>query len=323
MLKFSIAKAAFVSPQNFVALALLVFVLLAPHQSLASTTVGNGGHVVVCQELAGKQIVPLDIAEAKAQNSKWRYELGPAFYDVRSKVEIAIERLEKFSPKRGAHYRNQIENSFEVLTSATLPKIDDTGALRLKLKPECSLDLAAFQLIEPFSQGQRKIVFSREYYQQMSNNDLAALYLHELVYAEGAALGLTSSSSVRPLVALLAGHELETMSFESFVAQLSAAKLRDFEYFGLNLRLYDDTGTPTPPLFLNGNLKRALSHPGEVLQTSAGPIAISGEVEFYDVGQVSSFHTWDWVEIRTKSGTVLSIKPGSKLKLSPTGEILD
>jgi len=275
---------------------------LIPSSAFSSRRVGNGGNVVVCTkdgtsvenaDPSKLSISTLDIYEARGLNKSYQLDLGKPDLSVDAKIEIFLRRLDGISGARAAFYR-QVYQSFKtqgLTQDEDFPTIADYGKLAVDLPANCAIKQMAIQFFSPFQMNVRKILVNGHYRPYISNDEMAALYIHELVTSEAAEWGATSSASFRPFVAFLASTKLASISDEAFIRETLAAGLMSYECHGFTF-LYDPSlSGHQEPIFQNGTLIEGTIFPGTLLHARSrlgteNMFGIRDRMKFYPSGAV-------------------------------------
>lgn len=249
------------------------FLSLLPSPSPASTSVGNGGHVVICSRNGSETVELLDLFEARSIDSKFQPSLGDSKSSYEEKLKLALERLGRFSPFRARNYSEEWAKVAPTLEFVFRPLRNtvDTGRIHVNIPEGCYVWQVAYQRPSLSGRHDRKWFIQGDIWKKMSDDQRAALILHELVTTESSDWGSTTSEKLRPFVATLVSDRVNRISYQDFVGALRDAGLQTFESWGFQFAFEDFYGEPRLPTFYpNGRLKRA--HILEALAFSVGRI---------------------------------------------------
>lgn len=193
---------------------------------------GNGEFGIQC----GREFHLLDLYEAK-KRYHYYVDLGPAHLTVAEKVEIMLTRLERLVPKVAAYYRQEalkllqtIENKTAFLTGE---KFVTNGNVVLETVSSIPQDIglalvcanAKFYPIARnhyFTSNDLQIFIYERQWNQLDNDNKAALILHELFYAKQQfTIEPRDSSLLRHFIALLSSREVEQLNLGQFLTKIS------------------------------------------------------------------------------------------------------
>lgn len=175
--------------------------------------VGNGGHVLVCNN----SIFVLDYYE-----SIHRYNLSPQIPKLPNPVEIAAKILQRMP-----HCYHQemalalIKNmSFGSKSTEGLPLSQDFG--KVYLPRECKLEQLVLQNPSRGGPGEPTYLINKAHWLKLPPEQQAVIMLHEAFYRMSEqARSLYSSESIRYLVALLISNEQTSDKFEQLLEDLN------------------------------------------------------------------------------------------------------
>jgi hypothetical protein len=259
--------------------------------------VGNGGNVVLCTGNGGSPEVELfDYFEARLLNPAIVFDLGSPSLSAEEKVEYVLKRLEGVSPQRAANYRAFIQSIWtdSHFTDSDLVSVDDSH--NAVMPKNCSLKQVALHLKPQFDPYGKKVLINRPLYLQLDESGKAGLFLHEAIYNEWISFGGgENSSGVRYFNAAISSQT--DLSLKSFINLLTDAGLRQYEFHGLWLELYDpnsaqslgvdfypDTGVVEDAIFIGSDQKLLLKS-GTTLMLSDD---VDGAIQFRPDGTMSS-----------------------------------
>lgn len=241
---------------------LVALLLITSVQSFAGQD-GNGGFGLNC---SGK-ITLLDLYEAK-ERYKYSIDLGPENLSVDQKVEIMLKRLKKinrYAADRYAWFYKHLWTRATVLNGQIVVKNDDIlvgSELAYKsdigsaiLPEDCKL-IALARNLKTVQQGiEQNIFFIGKYWDNLDNNNKAALIMHELIYFDYVTnqlsqigLGLPfneslGSTPVRKIIGFIASKDADNASIEQIFANFSLYKKHEgYNYWLPTLFNFDING---------------------------------------------------------------------------------
>lgn len=263
------------------ALVFVSILLVTTNSAHAGKSVGNGGNIVQCQTRASEL---LDVFEAKELDASWEFGFSNA-NSVDERIEWSLAQLARLSPKRARFYREEAkrlttEASF---VAGAIPQVRDSGPLAVPIPKNCSVLQAAVQVPSALRPNTRKLLISKNAFDQLSLDHRAALFLHEILTAEAAQWGLQESSSLRPLVALLVSKSADVVSLSRFLDALFLAGIQTYEANGLTLSFFDLYGHESRPHFDSRDVVREAQVVfGEAATTASGIFELKGRVLFHE-----------------------------------------
>jgi hypothetical protein len=223
-------------------LSLIAFLIL-PTTGFANTWFdrGNGGLAVQCE---GQNLQVLDLYEAANNPSvKVSFSNAATYTD---KVAELIQRIDKLDPVRAAFYRQAMQSfaaSVEFV-DGDLGLTPDAGLV--VLKRGCELKQVAFQR-NPSLFNKQRYVISRYLWDQLDEDNKAALVLHEVIYFQFMDAGSTEMTSerVRFLNILIHGNVLAGLSQQDYIQALQDMRFLDYSIDGIKISLgeFDGNGT--------------------------------------------------------------------------------
>lgn len=199
---------------------------------------GNGGDAVVCVKADGTTTAELlDYFEARTMRG-FQIDLGGLELTADQKIELALSRLERFSPHRAKEYREKIarfENEAWRPQGMIFRDIPDSAHITL---PEgCTIEQVAIQNEPRFKKDPRYSI-NQDLWNLMDADSQAGLKLHEVIYSEAVAAGQKNSVSTRYLNSFLATKDAETITFVDFDELIRLAGFKYSEIAGVKLRTY-------------------------------------------------------------------------------------
>jgi hypothetical protein len=272
--------------------------------------VGNGGDGVVCRDSDKviRSIELLDFYEARVLRSAV-IDLGAA-PTLEARMQVALQRLERVSPRRAQSYlltMNQFFENAQFLKDTELVDVEDS--LHLILPKGCKIEQLVIQRPKVLP-GEMMYSVNQDLWDHLDLTQRAGLILHEVVYREAIESAHSDSRAARYLTALIASPKFETISQIEFVELLKMLKFTKAELQGAEIQLF----RIKQPLFINesvewlprfpefypsGVLKSAWSWEGSTLQVSGAMLKLGNEpqlmyptpgptLRFYDNGQVQA-----------------------------------
>ena len=195
--------------------------------------VGNGGVVVVCRDARDgvESVELLDFYEARLKLHDFRPSLGPANWDIDTKVAFALSRLARLDQVRSSEYQVEARKFFpNTLFSASLrlPDTKDYGEVP-PLGKGCRIEQLAVRK-KPILKGEIEYTIHEPYWKKLSVDEKAGLVLHEIVYKDAIRLGQKNSVKVRTLVAVVASDRIEGMTpsdYNQLMVQLKMVAQKD------------------------------------------------------------------------------------------------
>ena len=164
-----------------------ILLLVCGAAAQANDRIGNGGGVIVCPNGSGGfNYELLDLYMARTQ-----FHLVADFAGAQGKpyeeiVDAVLSRFAILSPKRAAKYRDGFNNflaNTEFKAGVKLVFIPDTGSQDIPSSCEL-LQVAVQKNINDILPGEKRIVVAKDIWDQMDEENKAALVLHELIYGE-------------------------------------------------------------------------------------------------------------------------------------------
>lgn len=191
-----------------------------PMVALANRTVGNGGHTVQCQN-GSFQV--LDAYEARQYGP---LTLGAPDVNYKSKVETALAPLQELAPYGYINLKKRVQEFYRStrFVDTELQPTNDSGPVRIpgtcKLRQLASQENSALP-------GMRAYFINKSIWSRLSNDDKAALVLHEVffgLFRVDKKRSETRSTEARTLVAQLLNGNIRSYSkteYMNFVKELT------------------------------------------------------------------------------------------------------
>lgn len=183
------------------------------------STVRNGGDLIECQsanpELDGKPFGVLDLYEVRRNNLT--PSLGAPSLDPTSKVKLVLDRLAKVDPTRAANYQGYLDTFFaeaEIAAHLHLPEIPDEAAVHMP-GDDCRITQLAMQQTPALPQDKRYVI-RKEIWDQLDNDNQAALMLHEIIFREARELDQVDSPVVRFYNSQLITDQFHGMNYQQY-----------------------------------------------------------------------------------------------------------
>lgn len=201
---------------RFIKWFLLSIFLTAPLSTRADVrVVGNGGHVVICKDSAGR-MQSIDVLDSYEARHMGVIDLGSSQLSLEAKVEFALARFEKLNKPFANELRARAKEFFKTATyysDLELPESNDEG--QVILGNGCALHQIALQQLSPLPGGKFYIINDR-FWKMLPADDKATLVLHEVVYSYFHDKGATNSKNARLLNAMLIQNKLSDLSPKDF-----------------------------------------------------------------------------------------------------------
>lgn len=194
---------------------LVAILFFLPSTSVLSMALGdskgNGGDVIVCQK--GKAPVEvLDVFEARVMRG-FQLELGGPGVSLEEKLNILINRLEAYSPGRASRYRewgDSFLSEAQFFRGMNFGDVEDSD--HILIPSNCKLKQIIIQQKVDFPEDRRYMV-NEDLWDQLDNDNKAALVLHELIYRE---LQSETSVNVRYFNSFLFSNEISRLTHDEF-----------------------------------------------------------------------------------------------------------
>lgn len=269
--------------------------------------VGNGGDAVVCKTPKGITTELLDFVEARMLLPGYRVDLGAATLSVDAKVELALNRLKRLSPRRAQIYQTMAKQILTdlVLVDGSLSEVDDSRHLQFVLPKGCALAQAALQTEGPIYEKQRWVFIERKIWNALSNDHKAGLILHEVIYKEALFRGHTSSRDARLITALVSGSEIAEMKTETFVSVLLQARFDEIEIQGAVLSVWSCSKFEIKPFDFrfneNGFIEEGCIFESSTVRIQGVDVSVKDRIDFYPTGEIKSVFVENF-EAQTNDG---------------------
>lgn len=198
----------------------------------------NGGDVIFCGPDGATRLGLLDLYEAQ---KLFHWQLVPA--KGQSTEEIFEERMKAFEgrdPVRAALYRGFMQSFSQEARFVPESDFTDVPDEGFKAPPQgCQLRQIVIQYDKPAPDGTRYMI-NESLWNAISNEDRAALLLHEFIYREGRLPenSFKTSSGVRYLNGLIHSTQLKDLSLQEYITHLRAAGFQTITAQGEPLILY-------------------------------------------------------------------------------------
>lgn len=182
----------------------------------------NGGDIIFCGPAAGPQYELLDLYEAQ---KLFQWQLIPARGSSTEEIfEERIKGLEVRDPVRAALYRDfmrSFSHEARFVADSDFTDVPDEG---FKAPPKgCQLRQIVVQYDKPAPDGTRYMI-NESLWNAISNENRAALLLHEFIYREGRLPenSFKTSSGVRYLNGLIHSTKMKDLSIQEYITHLRA-----------------------------------------------------------------------------------------------------
>lgn len=298
----------------------LLILLVYSGLALASgRTVGNGGDVVFCQGKEGQQSFELlDFYEGRVLRGL-KMDLGGSELSVEEKIDKALIRLSRVSPKRAAQYRHQAFTFFSeslFLSDVGLVDVPDSG--HIVLPKNCQILQIANQS-EPLYPEDRRYVIDKDIWDQLDSDNKVGLILHEIVYREAIAIGHINSISTRLLNSNMTSLRIESMNVQQYTEFLQDLGFTTNTVQGIDVVL-NDPQKVNPVFSPHGILLFASVSSAAALDWEGQNLRLRDSVEFYDSGALKKafllgIQTVSWLQQEVSLGPYeMSFFPDGKLR---------
>ncbi len=200
----------------------ILLTFITASSASAWTYKGNGGYAVVCykpEDIKSIQSAELlDLYEGRTIRA-FQLDLGPG-PSFTEHLELVLNRLEAFSPRRAQRYREQAASFLSEARFLTGVDLGDIGNANPIVVPGGCTPKPVVNQREPEFPGDPRYIVQAEIWNALDENSKAALILHELVYRE-----LKQDTSLR------------TRYFVSMISSTEWANLTALTYFALSQRV--------------------------------------------------------------------------------------
>jgi hypothetical protein len=294
-------------------------VLLSSGLAFASgRTVGNGGDVVSCKGSDGTNSLELlDYYEGRVLRGL-KVDLGGADVSIDEKLDLALTRLERVSPRRAASYRQQVKSFISetlFLDDVDLVDVPDSG--HIILPKNCKILQIANQS-EPLYPEDRRFVIDRTLWNQLDKDNQAGLILHEVVYREAISIGHVNSISARLLNSNMTSLRIILMSLQEYTEFLENLGFTTNNIQGIDVVL-NDPKKENPFFSPEGVLKFAWVSPKATLDWENQKIHLRDSVEFDDAGHIKKVFLLG-VQVVDWLGQLISLGP-YEMTFFPDGKL--
>jgi antitoxin component YwqK of YwqJK toxin-antitoxin module len=264
----------------------LLFLTIFKNLTLAANggrTVGNGGDVLKCSlPLNHFEYIVLDWYEGK-EISGLNINLGGPTLSLEDKLNLALKRLVRLSPKRAVRYEQHLLSFFsEVkwLTNGTLIDIPDSD--HKTIPNNCQIFQIANQS-PPILPTEKRYIIDQNLWVNLDDDQKAALILHEVIYREAIEIGHINSISTRVLNELIISTNIDDLSVFEFTKILKDLDFKENAIQGVAIDLDQYEFYP------NGNLKTAKVIPHSTFQWNGSIFSLRDKIDFFEDGKVQTF----------------------------------
>jgi hypothetical protein len=275
--------------------------------------VGNGGNALLCLQPDGKTTTRFfDYYEASVLNPGIKPDLGASGLSVMEKVDVVLQRMKTVSPQRAAKYRQFILSIFtdDHFVNDELVQVDDSN--NPIMPANCRLQQLALHLNPKFDLYKKTVLFDKNLFEKLSNDDKAGILLHEAVYNELILLGKTGDSSgVRFLTAVFSSSA--PLTLKTLLPLYVQVGFEQFEYGGLWLEIYGQRSDAWPVEFYadSGALKSGHTRAESYDFIENRLVGADQSLAFQNHTAVKFDSLWGQVEFR-QDGTLKTISaPGA------------
>lgn len=197
---------------------------------------GNGGGVFYCSQNTVRPYIFIDFWEAAIRVHDWKLDFGPFHLSYKEKVEYALHRFRKISPRRAEKYLEWLSKWDKESTPVQGRLVEVRDSFDFAFPIGCTRMQAAVQH-EPSTPAEFRYKYDAEIFSKLSEDDKAGLVLHELIYREFQKFH-DNSISVRHLNSLIASEQLSKLTPESFIKDyLIPLKTEDYDFLGVPITL--------------------------------------------------------------------------------------
>ncbi len=182
--------------------------------------VGNGGDLIVCRDLANKDLVlkinVLDYYEGAVLRN-WAVDEGSSEVmnkSIDENLNILFEKLKIMGEFRVAEYKLAAQEFFQnnrFVKNSLLTDVQDSDHSILPNGPgECKVEQLIIYKDNP-SIGEKKYLINSDLWDKLNNFQRAGMVMHELIYKEFRSYGHTNSVMSRLLNSLVASNEIKNL----------------------------------------------------------------------------------------------------------------
>jgi len=159
---------------------LIIFLIFGFLDTLMATL--TGGDVVICRDNKNKIISAelFDFYEARTHRGIV-IDLGGPHLTIDEKIDIALKRLEPFSPARSLKYKiriQKLQDQMNFIKNAKLINIADS--LPLYLKIGCKIEQVSIQKISEVDEDKLYFI-NQDFWDKMNTDNRAGLLLHDAI----------------------------------------------------------------------------------------------------------------------------------------------
>lgn len=272
-------------------LCLIISIVTGISALASGRVVGNGGDVLVCPN----SVKLLDFYEAQTLRGM-QIDLGGESHSLPQKIEMALNRLSRLSPKRAEIYHQWAKTFFaETQFLSGIQLIDIPDSQHIVLPKGCQISQVANQASHVLP-GQKRYTIDNDIWMQLNSDEQAGLVLHEIIYREAIAAGHLNSASVRWLTSVIASPVMDQLTLQQFLELMSFLNFQTVSVQGAHLELFKLSKNQKTPneLFYhpNGVLRYGELVEGSVLVAYGRAYQVRGPIRFSETGQIQSFFLW-------------------------------
>lgn len=196
--------------------------------AFGGATVGNGGDAVVCRSqdiILSVQV--LDLYEArKVRSIRWQVPTG--LNDPYQILDFVLDRYSAVDPKRAEDYRARVSTFEEEARFIEDRLIDIPDHGEQPLRPDCAIEQFVVQRAPRFPEDKRYLVQAAIWNHLKTKQNylqLAAIMLHEVVYADFMAHGHNNSEAARYFNSVLFAGTFNSYSRDQYMNLLMSLGL--------------------------------------------------------------------------------------------------
>lgn len=251
--------------------------------------VGNGGDVVVHRVDGNVDAIELlDFYEGRTLVDGFKVSLGDANLSVEAKVQLGIKRLAAHDAGRAERYQQWLAafpSDACFMTGIQLTDIPDSAHVQLPAGQGWGIEQIAIHS-EPLMPEDHRYVVNADLWKLLDNDGKAGLILHELIYRDAVAAGVTHSRGVRALNRYVVSEATAQWDYATYVDRLERVELADVSYRGLWIDL---KAAVRPSFRADGTLANATSVPGTAYASAWGTVVLDCRLAFTADGRIRGF----------------------------------
>tara|TARA_B110001454_G_scaffold219204_1_gene252256 strand:- start:70061 stop:70681 length:621 start_codon:yes stop_codon:yes gene_type:complete len=197
------------SKSSFIIVSLLVI-------SVAwANRIGNGGNVVVCNDM----IQVLDFYEAETAS---KFPTDSEKMDYKAIADEVFKRLKPISKKLGKQYKDRLGSIIQEIDFKEGVALTDVKDSLFTFKPEdknCEVQQIAIRK-DISLPNEKRFVIDKKLWDRLDSKNKSALIVHEIIYEHLNKLGETTSVKARKIVAYLYSDQITSKEFWNIIKSL-------------------------------------------------------------------------------------------------------